>query len=259
MRKLFLTFFLIFSSFIIFAQNEDSVNFQVLTGYYGDYFNQPYTRNFHVFYVGAGLKMPNTSIYGKVNYGYLSPESGLQFELDYYQRLTKTTTSWWNYAYSANDNFPGHRAMFRIWQELGAGFLISGGLQYFYFDKNLFTANIGLEKYLGRFWVEGLAYFHFKEPDIRMSYQLNSRFFWQDYNYVQLSLRTGAAQDEPWVSAGALNSHSVGLSVVTYVNKTKKLQLRAGVGYAYEEYSEDLWRNRYTTAVGLVYTFKGGK
>ena len=111
---------------------------------------------------------------------------------------------------------------------------------------------------MGRFWVEGQAFLHFKNPDPRMSYQLNSRVFWKDYNYVQLSLFTGAAQDEPWVNDGllpsSLNSHGVGLGLCTYLGESKKVQLRTNVGYQYEEYQEGTWRNRYTAGVGLVFT-----
>ena len=257
MRKTLLIFLLIFSSLFAVAQDEDKGAVQFLTGYYNDIYSEPYSRNFNVFYAGLGYKTTNSAIYGKVNYGLLiEPKStGLQFELDYYQRLAKTWTSWWNYAYSNADYFPNHRAMARIWKELPKGFLISGGLKYYYYDTNLFTGSLGLEKYMGRFWVEGLGFIHFKDPDPRFSYQLNSRVFWKDYNFVQLSLTTGAAQDEPWRTGtlpASLNAHSVNLSVCTYIGSQRKFQLRANAGYSYEEYTEDSWRGRYTTGIGVV-------
>lgn len=260
MRKIIILLLLLCSSLFIFSQGEDVESAQLMTGYYGDFYDQPYTRNFHVFYVGGGLKSLNTSIFGKVNYGYLNSNSaGYQFELDYYQRFPEKITSWWNYAYSQNENFPSHRAMMRLWYELPKAFLVSGGLNYFYFDQNLFTANVGLEKYLGNFWIEGLANLHFKDPDPRLSYRLTSRLFWKDYNYIQLMLMTGSAQDEPWRTAGilspSLNAHQINLGVVTYLANTRKIQLRANTGYGYEEYSEGLWRSRYTVALGFTYTF----
>jgi YaiO family outer membrane protein len=258
MIKNFFIVLILLSSLSLYSQSEDKGNFQFLTGYYNDVFNEPFSRNFNVFYSGLGYKSPNTSIYGKVNFGWLeSGSEGFQYELDYYQRITKGLTSWWNYAYSENENFPTHRAMMRLWQELPAGFLVSGGLRYFYFDQSLYTASIGLEKYMGRFWVEGLGYIHFKDPNPRLSYQLNSRVFWRDYNYVQLSLFTGAAQDEPWVNGGIspnLNSHGVNLGLVTYLDRNHRFQLRANFGYQYEEYLEGTWRNRFTSGVGMVFT-----
>ena len=258
MRKIILSAVLIFFSLFLFGQEENKGNFQFLTGYYNDIFNEPFSRNFNVFYSGLGYKSPNTTIYGKINFGWLeSGTEGFQYELDYYQRITKGLTSWWNYAYSGNENFPNHRAMMRLWQELPAGFLVSGGLRYFYFDKSLYTASLGLEKYMGRFWVEGLTYLHFKDPKPRLSYQLNSRVFWKDYNYVQLSLMTGASQDEPWVNgelSPTLNSHGASLGLVTYLGESRRIQLRGSVGYQYEEYSEGVWRNRFSSGIGMVFT-----
>ena len=85
-------------------------------------------------------------------------------------------------------------------------------------------------------------------------------YFWQDYNYIQLSLMTGAAQDEPWANEGLmspppLNGHSANLTFVSYLGSKKKVQLRAGVGYTYEEYDEGLWRNRFNSGLGFVFTF----
>jgi len=259
MRKIVLTIIFLCASLIAFSQGEDRGNLQFLAGYGNDYFSAPYVRNFNVFYSGLGYKAENSAIYGKVNYGYLDSHSrGYQFELDYYQRITKGLTSWWNYAYSQNENFPNHRAMMRLWQKLPAKFLVSGGLKYYYFDQSLYTGSLGLEKYMGRFWVEGLAFIHFKEPDPRMSYQLNSRVFWKDYNYVQLSLFTGAAQDEPWATDGllpsTLNAHGVDLRLVTYIGKSQRFQLRLNAGYQYEEYRESSWRNRYTSGIGIIYS-----
>ena len=257
MRKAILVLILMLSSLIVLPQSGDGGGVQFLTGYYNDAFNEPFSRNFNVFYSGLGYKSPNTSIYGKVNFGWLkSGTEGFQYELDYYQRISKGLTSWWNYAYSGNENFPNHRAMMRLWQKLPAGFLVSGGLRYYYFDQSLYTATLGLEKYMGRFWVEGQTFFHFKDP-LRLSYQLSGRVFWRDYNYVQLSLMTGAAQDEPWVTGGlspTLNSHGANLGLVTYLGKSRRFQLRGNVGYQYEEYLEGAWRNRFTSGVGMVFT-----
>ena len=260
MRKIILIIFLIFASLTAIPQGEEGGDFQFLTGYSNDIFTKPYQRELHVFYSGVGYKTDHTAIYGKVNYGLLVPDArGYQFELDYYQDITTWLFGWANYAYSECSFFPNHRAMVRLWQKLPAGFLISEGLNYYYFDRSLYTVNLGLEKYMGNFWVEGLVYLHFKEPDPRFSYKLSGRYFWQDYNYIQLSLMTGAAQDEPWTNGGllpsTLNAHSAGLTFVSYLGQKKKVQLRANVGYAYEEYAEGSWRNRYTSGLGFVFTF----
>jgi len=266
MRKgiLILILGLFFST--INAQVDSTTHFQLVSGYGIDYFSVPYSRTFNVYSIGLGYKGPKTSLYGIYNAGNLMEpqENGQyfniedQFELDFYHKLTKRINYWLNYAYSPDIHFPEHRAMARAWVNLGSGFLVSAGGKYYYFDNNLFTTTLGLEKYMGRFWLEGKGFLHIKEPDPRLSYQLNARVFWRDYNYVQLSLMTGASQDEPWRTDGllppTLDSHGAGLKVVTYVGKSRKLQLRLNGLYQYEEYEEGSWRNRFAGGVSINYT-----
>lgn len=236
--------------------------YQVLTGYSTDIYNQPYSRIFDVYHIGFGFKKPRTALYGIVNLGHLvndslrGNKSELQYELDFYQQLTKTTNLWVNYAYSDGFHFPNHRFMMRIWQKLPYNFLISGGFKYFYFDNNIYIATAGLERYMGRFWVEGKTFIFFKEPKTKYAFQFNSRYFWKDINYLQLTLMTGAAPDEPWRTDGSTNlkAETVMLSVSTYINKKQTIQLKSGVGYSYEEYQLNTWRNRYVGNVGFIFT-----
>jgi len=259
MRRKFLfgvVFVLLFSS----ATGQKKVDALAYGGFSTDRFFLPNERTFDVYTVGLGYKGPKTALYGFYNAGHLITDTEFtwedQYELDFYHKIGKTTSYWLNYAYSYDPHFPQHRAMGRIWQELGGGFLISGGAKYYYFDKNLFTVTGGLEKYLGKMWIEGKTFVYLKDPT-RLAYQINTRLFWNDVNYLQLSLMTGAAQDEPWRTNGilppSLNATSARLSICTYLSKKQNLQLRAGFGYGTEEYEPDLWRDRFTGGISLTY------
>ena len=102
--------------------------------------------------------------------------------------------------------------------------------------------------------IYGEVFFYFKDPKMKMGYQLNSRYFWKDVNYVQLSLITGAAPDEPWRTDGLLvtKAHTAKLSIATYVERTRSFQLKSEVGYSYEEYQPHVWRSRYMVNIGLI-------
>jgi len=256
MKKLLLLLVLFMIPAYLFSQVDTTGHFQILTGFYDDVYSEPYSRNFNVFYVGFGYKSPNTSIYGKVNYGRLSEPltSNLQYELDYYQRLTKSTTSWWNYAYSNDINFPNHRAMMRIWQNLGAGFLVSGGMSYYNFNNlNTYSINGGIEKYFGKYWLEYRMFYYFQEPNNTTSHFLTARRFIKDVNYVQLMLGYGPNDDDPWDinNQKQLDAYRVGLLYVTKLGE--RFQIRTGVNYMYENYLNDEWRNRYSVVVGLTF------
>lgn len=261
MKKKILFGIIILFSLVSNAQKK--VNALAFGGFSTDNFYMPNERTFDVYTVGLGYKGPKTSLFAYYNEGNLNKPInthpwGNQYELDFYHKITKKTYYWLNYAYS-NDyslHFPKHRAMVGIWQNIGNGFGVSTGGSYYYYLYNIFIANVGLEKYMGKFWVEGKVYAFFREPKTKYAFQFNSRYFWKDVNYIQLTLMSGAAPDEPWITNGLVNlkAESARLSVSTYINKKQTIQLRSGLGYAYEEYQLNIWRNRYIGNVGLIFT-----
>lgn len=262
MKKIILLTFLLMPMYL-FSQVDTSGHFQLLTGFYNDFYSQPFERNFNVYYAGFGYKSPNTSIFGKVHYNTLSNKlndtliipstTGIQYELDYYQRLSKSTTSWWNYAYSNGAGFPNHRFIMRVWQELPKSFLVSAGMSYYNFnDNNSFFINAAVEKYFGNNWVE-LRVFTFFEPETAFSYYMKYRRFFKDINYLQLTVGYGPSDDNPWDinTFTKLNSYRAGILYVT--NMGKRFALRTGVNYSYENYIDDNWRNRYSLMMGLTF------
>lgn len=264
MRKLLIMVLLTIPMYL-FSQVDTTGHIQVLTGYYNDLYSEPYSRAFHVFYGGVGYKSPNTTIYGKVNYNMLSltddqgelltpKTSGLQYEFDYYQQLTKTTTSWWNYAYSNADGFPDHRFMMRIWQELPKAFLVSGGMGYYNFGNiNSYSINGGIEKYLGNYWVEYRTFLYFQEPSNTTGHFITARRFIKDINYIQLMVGYGPNDDDPWdaTTHSRLDAYRLGLLYVT--NLGDRFRIRTGVNYMYENFNDNDWRNRYSFNIGLTF------
>jgi YaiO family outer membrane protein len=273
MKRFILIFLMGVMTFMLNAQEDSTkkvTKYKVLTGYSTDIYNQPNLRVYNLYNTGIGFQAPKTTLYGILNTKNVVSDSldgfffgnGLEFqyELDFYQKLTKTTDLWVNYAYSNDIHFPKHRIMTRIWQQIPNDFLISGGYNYYRTQDsiNIHMANFGVEKYFGRFWMEGRYFVFFKEPQIKFAYQLNSRVFWKDVNYLQLSLTAGAAPDEPWrtdiTTATDYQAYSALLGVSTYINKKQTVQLKSGMGYSYEEYQSDVWRNRYVGYVSFLFT-----
>lgn len=260
---------IVFMFIIVSLSAQDSTgNFQVLTGYQFDTYSEPYQRNYQVANVGFGYKNELTAIYGKLNLGYLNMygdgietqhlTNQTQYELDYWQSLSqkKSTSFWLNYAYSPSELFPEHRIIFGVWQKLGAGFLVNGGVNHYRFtEANATFLNIGLEKYMGRYWVEGKTYFYLKQPSVTMSYSLTGRVFFKDVNFLQVGFSCGSAQDEPFIlesDLAALFSYTGHIRYVTNAFNNK-LRIYSGIGYLYEEYLDGMWRNRFTVGIGLTY------
>ena len=262
-----LLFFVFLMLFSITLTAQEKGHFQILTGYENDIYSTPYNRNFTILHGGFGYKNNLTAIYGNINFGYLYDNSNgvaeniqnkIQYEIDYYQSLSKSksTSFWLNYAYSQDLLFPHHRFIGELWQKLPAHFLISGGgTHYIFTGGNATILNTGLEKYFGRYSLEFKTYFFLKEPKTTYSYFLTGRIFFKDVNYLQLTAGIGSAQDEPFVLTTDLNRLDARTTSIKYVTNIFKARMRISTGFTYmnEEYQNDMWRNRYAFGVGLIY------
>lgn len=270
MKRTVILFFIALWGTTLSAQDEGKAkgHFQLLTGFEGDVYSEPFYKELTVFHGGFGYKGNLTAIYGKVNFGYMYNESNptlpvklsgkKQYELDYWQSFSKSksTSIWLNYAYSEDQLFPNHRIVFELWQKLFAGFLVSGGVNHYIFnDGNDATfVNAGLEKYFGRFWLEGKTYLYLKDPDVTASYALTGRIFFKDVNYLQLGASMGSAQDEPFLIQTDLERQFAYTGNIRYVTNIfwDWVRVSAGFTYMYEEYQSDVWRNRYAFGAGLI-------
>jgi len=177
--------------------------------------------------------------------------------LYYWQSLSesKSTAFWLNYAYGLDDFFPNHRIIFELWQQLGAGFLVSGGVNYYQFsESNAIFVNGGLEKYFGRHWIEGKTYLYLKEPNVTATYGLKWRMFFQDINFLEVGLSAGSAQDEPFILESNLARRFAYTGKLRYVTNifNNRMRISGSFAYMYEEYQPDVWRNRYSLGVGLI-------
>lgn len=268
MRKIAIFVLLLLFSTSLYSQ--DKAKYQILTGFESDVYQKPYQRNFNVYHAGVGYKSNLTSIYGKVNLGYLMKDiqdttikisNQKQFEFDFYQSFSrdKTFTIWLNYAYSQDQLFPNHRISLEIWQKFNRGYLMSGGVNHYISTENVTFTNLGVERYFSRYWLEFKTYFFLKKPNIKTSYYLTGRMFFKEKNFLQVGVGTGSAQDEPFVLVSdldAMNSYTGKIGYTTNTLFNSKVRLSGGFTYIYEEYvygEENLWRNRYSFGVGLIY------
>ena len=260
-RTLLLSFFLLLT---ISMSAQEKGHYQVLLGYEGDRYSEPYERYFNMYSMGVGYKADLTAVYGKFNIGFLNGETtnwnNMQVEFDLYQSLTKSksTTFWLNYAYSPDDLFPTHRITYEAWQKLPVNFLISAGGNHYFFDETATIFNVGLENYFSRYWLGFKTYFQLKDPKVTTSYTLTGRVFFKDVNYFQLGVGIGAAQDEPFLLPSDLYRLDARTVKVAYVQNLfkERMQLRTRFTYGYEEYLEDQWRNRYSFGVTLIFNIR---
>lgn len=251
----------------LWSKDNTAVETDFRTGYSFDYFEEPYTRFWQVFSVGAGHRFGWGPAAAGINIGNLitDPETNIyatefQVEAEAYPRISDKNYAYVAYAYSPGNYFPTHRGAFELWQILPKGWGISAGLNYYYFDRNIFIGLASVEKYISKYWLSGKSYVYFKDDGPRTSFYLNARRYFTDFNYLQLTLGTGTAPDEPYdirEDINRLNAHSVRLAYNLAVNG--RFTIRLGTGYSREQYDGEAgpaWRNRFEGNAHLIYAIK---
>nr|HPM17827.1 YaiO family outer membrane beta-barrel protein [Bacteroidales bacterium] len=187
------------------SKTKPRVSTDLRAGYAFDYFKVPYSRFWQVFRAGAGHRFNWGTAAAYVNIGNIAlgedpviHATEPQFEAEAYPVLSKKNYAYLDYAYSPGSYFPTHRAAVELWQALPAGWAVSTGLNYYYFDRNVFIALVSVEKYIRKYWFSGKCYVYFKDNGPTTSFYVNARRYFNDTDYLQLTLGTGTAPDEPF-------------------------------------------------------------
>jgi len=251
----------------LWSKENTAVATDVRTGYSFDYFSLPYTRFWQVFSAGAGHRFNWGPAAAAINMGNLITDDAtgisateFQVEVEAYPRFSDKNYAYVSYAYSPGTYFPTHRAAFELWQILPEGFAISGGINYYYFDRNIFIGLVSIEKYAGKYWFSGKCFVYFKDDGPRTSYYINARRYFNDFDYLQLTLGTGTAPDEPFGIREDINRLGANSIRLAYnFNVTGKLNIKLGAGYSREEYDVEggtAKRDRFEGFVNLVYALK---
>lgn len=248
----------------LWSKENTPVSTDIRAGYSFDYFKVPYSRFWQVFNVGVGHRFDwGPAIFG-VNVGNLiakgeTPEYAdeIQFQAEAYPTISQKNYAYVAYAYSPGSHFPHHRAALEVWQVIPSGWAVSAGLNYYYFDRNIFIGLASVEKYIEKFWLSGKVYVYFKDNGPTTSFYLNVRRYFNDFDYLQLTLGTGAAPDEPFDIQSNINRLSANSVRLLYnVGITNKFCLRVGAGYSREEYEPSRLRDRFEGNLGLIYAIK---
>jgi len=233
-------------------------------GYYFDTFSEPYNRFWQVFSAGAGHRFKWGPAAAGVNIGNLhingdTPVTATEYQIEAeaYPRLSNKNYAYLAYAYSPGTYFPTHRAAVELWQVLPAGWAVSAGLNYYYFDRNIFIALASVEKYIGKYWLSGKCYIYFKDDGPTTSFYFNARRYFNDIDYLQLTLGTGTAPDEPFdIQSDIMRLSANSVRLTYYGRVSRRLFIRVGAGYSREEYEESVLRNRFEGNLNLIYAIK---
>lgn len=245
--------------------NQDQKKKIIFVDYLFDHFQKPYIRRWHVLSTGYGQQSTTGFYSAQINIGDLVTNGekfvsnlNYQFLLTAYPRLSSKSYAFLSYGVSPGPLFPGHYAGMEYFRNLGGGFEASLGIRYMYWNRHLFFFTGSVSKYFGNYWIAFRPYISQKADIFTNSYALMfRRFFANPADYLFLNLLTGHSPDQPYYlieSSGSFSSHRGNIGLVKSFSDS--YAGRISVGYQYEEYLRNKWRNRFDFSFGVMYYFK---
>lgn len=239
---------------------------ELFARYMFDHFTQPYNRRWHMVTLGGNYPIAPGTISPYFNMGHFISEgeallstTAYQLNADAYLDLTPKNYLMLGYGIGTGTYLPRHRAAIHLWQVLPAGWSVSAGARYFYFDQHYVFYALGVDKYLGNYWFDLKNYVFNKAYGLSVSSYLTvRRYFENKYNYLSVTLGYGTSPDEPITAVAdlqRLNALSVRAEIMQQLSG--KMRIGAGIGYSREEYQEQLSRNRLNIQAGIYYRVGG--
>lgn len=248
----------------LWSKENTAVATDIRAAYQFDQFSLPYSRFWQVFKTGAGHKFSWGPASAGLNIGHInigdsthSKATELQMEAEVWPRISEKNYAYLAYAYSPGSYFPRHRGAVEIWQILPAGWALSAGMNYYYFDRSSFITLASVEKYVSQFWFSLKGFVFFKDDGPTTSVYLNARRYFNNVDYLQLTLGTGTAPDEPFdVQTDLMRLGANSIRIAWNRSVAKRITMMLGAGYSREEYAEGLRRNRFEGGVSFSYALK---
>lgn len=192
-----------------------------------------------------------------------SNSTGLQYELESYVFTGKNSYSYLGGSYSNDQVFPTWRFRFShfMYFNKGWGADIGGRYTQTFDDREFYTAALGLNKYLGSYWIYLRSYVMTENKDkyypaitLTTRYFLDSRF-----DYVSLNLGYGNSPDErstlgQFQSRVSTESYRVNLGYFRMLDQKYLVGIQGG--YNNQEFLPDRFQNEFELFLSLQYRFK---
>lgn len=238
-----------------------------------EYYKEPWIRKWHLMNLDYSRQTHFGAVTARMYLGDIVLEgeslfeknTAKQFELEAYPVISRKNYAYVSYGYSPDNLFPEHRVGVEIYQKLLNTFELSAGIRYLQFrtvenvnnDVLIYTGTVG--KYFQDYWFAFRPYLNSKTNGLSQSYYLTvRRYLSTKDNFVSLELGSGNSPDDPL-------DYAVGFE--TFKLNMKKIQLSWHqlvcnrwviyiIGaYQNEEYTANLFRNKYSAKLQLGYHF----
>jgi YaiO family outer membrane protein len=205
-------------------------------------FDKQFADPWHLVSIDYGRQTKLGSFSLRLNYGNRFKQSGTQYEVDMYPRISKVVSTYVSVGYSGDESvFPKYRAGFSLYLNLPKSFEAEIGTRYLYFSDPTWIYTLYLGKYYKNFLFGARTYLTPSSNNISQSYNLVARYYYSGNadDYLNFTIGTGVSPDERPAalllnSSYKLASNKVSLSAKKSFGSLNVFGLSAG--WANQEY-----------------------
>lgn len=245
-------------------QPDDQLNQGVFGQHFFNYFDKPFTLRRHVLTLGYKHQFNFGELIPKLNNGqnvvngqsFLS-SPGLQFELDAYPVIDPSSYIYLNAGFSGSKIFPKKRYGAEYFRSVFRNWEVSAGFRYLQWDESIFLLTGSVARYLSAWWVAFRPFITLSSSSYKDSYHLTIRRYFDPHReYLYLILSTGDSPDQPVFlieNLGNFSSSKIQVGIIKTIYN--QFMGKLGLGFQYEEYQKNAYRNRFESLIGLEYRF----
>jgi YaiO family outer membrane protein len=177
----------------------DVMKNRIRLNYTIDQFDQSFNRDpWQVWALSYGRKTKLGTVLARVNMAKRFGETGFQYEVDAYPKISENNYGYLNYGFSQSDVFPENRIGAEWYHNFPKAFEGSLGLRTLFFsnsDVTIYTATFG--KYISNYWLSLRSFVTPGSGGTSVSGFLQMRRYFSDpENYFGLRLGYGVSPDE---------------------------------------------------------------
>jgi YaiO family outer membrane protein len=177
----------------------DVMKNRIRLNYTIDHFDKSFNRDpWQVVALSYGRKTKLGTVIARVNMAKRFGDTGFQYEMDAYPKISENNYGYLNYGFSQSTAFPENRLGVEWYHNFPKSFEGSAGMRTLFFsssDVTIYTASLG--KYFSNYWISLRSYITPGSTGTSVSGQLQMRRYFSDpENYVGLRLGYGVSPDD---------------------------------------------------------------
>lgn len=177
----------------------DVLKNRIRVNYTIDQFDQSFNRDpWQVVALSYGRKTKLGSVIARVNMAKRFGDTGFQYEMDAYPKISENNYGYLNYGFSQSSVFPENRIGAEWYHNFPKSFEGSVGIRTLFFsssDVTIYTATLG--KYISNYWISLRSFVTPGSDGTSVSGLLQVRRYFSDpENYIGLRLGYGVSPDE---------------------------------------------------------------